>query len=51
MKRVKGDYMKDPAFALDNIKNISTAGAGAALVMCLLQVPPPASAPPRSPPT
>jgi hypothetical protein len=28
VKRVKGDYMKDPAFTLDNIKNISTAGAG-----------------------
>jgi len=28
VKRVKGDYIKDPAFTLDNIKNVSTAGAG-----------------------
>jgi dynein heavy chain len=28
VKRVRGDYMKDAAFTLENIKNISTAGAG-----------------------
>lgn len=39
VKRVKGDYLKDPAFTLDNIKTISTAGGGAA------HAPPPAISP------
>uniref|UniRef100_A0A383W4S5 Dynein-1, subspecies f n=1 Tax=Tetradesmus obliquus TaxID=3088 RepID=A0A383W4S5_TETOB len=28
VKRVKTEYMKDPSFTYDNIRNISTAGAG-----------------------
>lgn len=28
VKRVKTEYMKDPGFTYENIKNISTAGAG-----------------------
>lgn len=29
VKRVKTEYMKDPSFTYDNIRNVSTAGAGA----------------------
>lgn len=28
VKKVKTEYMKDPGFTYDNIRNISTAGAG-----------------------
>lgn len=28
VKRVKTEYMKDPSFTYDNIRNVSTAGAG-----------------------
>jgi hypothetical protein len=28
VKRVKTDYVKDPGFTVENIKTISTAGAG-----------------------
>jgi hypothetical protein len=32
VKKVKTEYMKDPSFTYDNIRNISTAGAGTAAV-------------------
>ncbi len=28
VKRVKTEYMKDPSFTYDNIRNVSTAGSG-----------------------
>lgn len=28
VKKVKTEYLKDPAFTLENVKTISTAGAG-----------------------
>lgn len=30
VKRVKTEYMKDPSFTYESIKNVSTAGAGGA---------------------
>lgn len=35
VKHVKTEYMKDPSFTYDNIRNISTAGAGTAAQKCV----------------